>query len=143
VKKFLQSWLVNTLAVLVAVYVLRDKIIYEKPIDLIVASLLLGILNAVIRPVLMFLTLPLLIVTLGLFLLVINACVLYFVGYVMRPHFYVTDFLSAFWGALIISIISLILNTITGTGTSRIRVEKRHSTRGSDRDSGGGPVIDV
>jgi len=61
----------------------------------------------------------------------------------MRPHFYVTDFLSAFWGALIISIISLILNTITGTGTSRIRVEKRHSTRGSDRDSGGGPVIDV
>src|SRR5689334_24697079 len=101
VKKFLQSWLINTLAVLVAVYVLRDKIIYEKPIDLIVASLLLGILNAVIRPVLMFLTLPLLIVTLGLFLLVINACVLYFVGYVMRPHFYVTDFLSAFWGALI------------------------------------------
>ena len=142
-KKFLQSWLVNTLAVLVAVYVLRDKIIYEKPLDLIVASLLLGILNAVIRPILMFLTLPLLIVTLGLFLLVINAFVLYFVGYMMRPHFYVTDFLSAFWGALIISIISLILNTITGTGSSRIRVEKRHNSRSSDRDSGSGPVIDV
>ena len=142
-KKFLQSWLINTLAVLVAVYVLRDKIIYEKPFDLIVASLLLGILNAVIRPILMFLTLPLLIVTLGLFLLVINAFVLYFVGYMMRPHFYVTDFLSAFWGALIISIISLILNTITGTGSSRIRVEKRHNTRSFDRDSGNGPVIDV
>lgn len=142
-KKFLQSWLINTLAVLVAVYVLRDKITYDKPIDLIVASLLLGILNAVIRPVLMFLTLPLLIVTLGLFLLVINACVLYFVGYIMRPHFDVPDFQSAFWGALIISIISLILNIITGTGSSRIRVEKRHDTRSSDRDSGSGPVIDI
>ena len=139
-KKFLQSWLINTLAVLVAVYVLRDKIIYEKPLDLAIASLLLGILNAVIRPVLMFLTLPLLVVTLGLFLLVINACLLYLVGYIMRPHFYVTDFLSAFWGALIISIIGLILNTITGTGSSRVRVEKRSR---SDRDSGSGPVIDV
>ena len=139
-KKFLQSWLINTLAVLVAVYVLRDKIRYDKPLDLAIASLLLGILNAVIRPVLMFLTLPLLVVTLGLFLLVINACLLYLVGYIMQPHFYVTDFLSAFWGALIISIIALILNTITGTGSSRIRVEKR---RRSDRDSGSGPVIDV
>ena len=141
-KKFLQSWLINTLAVLVAVYVLRDKIIYDKPLDLAVASLLLGILNAVIRPVLMFLTLPLLIVTLGLFLLVINACLLYLVGYLMHPHFYVKDFLSAFWGALIISIIGLVLNTLTGTGSSRLRFEKRSSRR-SDRDSGSGPVIDV
>ena len=63
VKKFIQSWLINTLAVLVAVYVVKG-IHYEKPLDLVVASLLLGIFNAVLRPLLMFLALPLLILAL-------------------------------------------------------------------------------
>src|SRR6266700_8069586 len=108
VKKFIQSWLINTLAVLVAVYIVKG-IHYEKPLDLVVASLLLGILNSVLRPFLMFLALPLLIFTLGLFTLIINALLLYFVGNVLRPHFYIDNFSAAFWGALIISIISLIL----------------------------------
>lgn len=140
-KKFIQSWLINTLAVLVAFYLVKG-IHYEKPLDLVVASLLLGILNAVLRPVLMFLALPLLLFTLGLFTLVINALLLYFVGYVLRPHFYVDDFWSAFWGALIISIVGLILNSMTGTGESRIRVERHRRPPGSGSD-GGGPVIDV
>ena len=140
-KKFIQSWLINTLAVLVAVYLVKG-IHYEKPLDLLVASLLLGILNAVLRPVLMFLALPLLLFTLGLFTLVINALLLYFVGYVLRPHFYVDNFWSAFWGALIISIVGLILNSMTGTGESRIRVERNRRPPGSSGD-GGGPVIDV
>ena len=89
----------------------------------------------------MFLALPLLLFTLGLFTLVINALLLYFVGYVLRPHFYVEDFWSAFWGALIISIVGMILNTLTGTGSSRVRIE-RARPKDSDRD-GGGPVIDV
>src|SRR5438876_10309795 len=87
VKKFIQSWFINTLAVLVAVYLVKG-IRYDKPLDLLVASLLLGILNAVLRPILLFLALPLLIVTLGLFTLVINALLLYFVGYVLRPPCY-------------------------------------------------------
>ena len=140
-KKFIQSWLINTLAVLVAVYLVKG-IHYEKPLDLVVASLLLGILNAVLRPVLMFLALPLLLFTLGLFTLVINALLLYFVGYVLRPHFYVDGFWSAFWGALIISIVGLILNSMTGTGESRLRVERHKRPPGSTGD-GGGPVIDV
>src|SRR6266850_1425612 len=77
VKKFIQSWFINTLAVLVAVY-LVSGIRYRQPLDLFVASLVLGILNAVIRPFLMFLTLPLLIFSLGLFTLIINAVLLYF-----------------------------------------------------------------
>ncbi len=140
VKKFIQSWLINTLAVLVAVYVVKG-IHYEKPLDLVVASLLLGIFNAVLRPLLMFLALPLLIFTLGLFTLVINALLLYFVGYLLRPHFYVNDFSSAFWGALIISIVSVILNSLTGAGNSRVRWERRR--RPPDDRGGGGPVIDV
>src|SRR5216683_6667197 len=141
VKKFIQSWLINTLAVLVAVYVVRG-IHYEKPLDLVVASLLLGIFNAVLRPLLMFLALPLLIFTLGLFTLVINALLLYFVGYLLRPHFYVDGFWSAFWGALIISVVGLILNSMTGSGESRLRVEHRRRPPRSGSD-GGGPVIDV
>ena len=140
-KRFIQSWFINTLAVLVAVYLVKG-IRYDKPLDLLVASLLLGILNAVLRPILMFLALPLLIVTLGFFTLVINALLLYFVGYVLRPHFYVDDFLSAFWGALIISVVGMILNILTGTGNARVRFERRRRPPGSDRD-GGGPVIDV
>ena len=141
VKRFLQSWVINTLAVLVAVYVVKG-IHYEKALDLIVASLLLGILNAILRPLLLVVALPLLVFTLGLFILVINALLLYFVGNILRPHFYMDSFADAFWGALIISIISLILNTLTGTGKSRIRIESHRRPPGSGSNDGG-PVIDV
>ncbi len=140
-KRFLQGWLINTLAVLVAVYIVKG-IHYEKPLDLVVASLLLGILNAVLRPFLMVLALPLLIFTLGLFTLIINALLLYFVGNVLRPHFYIDNFSAAFWGALIISIISLILNTLTGAGHSRVEIG-RHRRPPDSGPRGGGPVIDV
>jgi putative membrane protein len=135
-KRFIQSWLINTLAVLVAAYVVKD-IHYQGPLDLVLASLVLGILNAVLRPVLVVLALPLLVVTLGVFLLVINALVLYFVGFLLKPHFYVSGFWPAFWGALIISFVSLVLNTLTGTGRSRIKI-LRQNKRADQKD-----VIDV
>ena len=143
VKRFLQGWIINTLAVLVAVY-LVSGIHYERPLDLAVASLVLGILNAVIRPFLFFLALPLLIFTLGLFTLIINALLLYFVGKILYPHFHIDSFLAAFWGALIISVISLILNTLTGAGNSRLDIRRQHRSRSpGSGPNDGGPVIDV
>jgi putative membrane protein len=139
VKKFLQSWIINTLAVLVAAFVLKG-IHYDKPLSLMVASLVLGILNTVLRPVLMFLALPFLFLTLGLFYFIINGLILYFVGYLLQPRFYVDGFWNAFLGALIISFVSLVLNTLTGAGNSRIKVE-RH--RRPPDQGGTGPVIDV
>jgi putative membrane protein len=130
--------LINTLAVLVAVYIVPG-IHYQTWLDLLIASLLLGILNAFIRPFLMLASLPLLIFSLGLFMLVINALLLDFVGYLLRPQFAVIDFSAAFWGALIISIVSLILNTLTRTGRSRIHFERRRPPPGG----GDGPVIDI
>ena len=124
-----------------AVYVLKDRIHYEKPMDLLVASLLLGILNAVLRPILFVLTLPLLILTLGLFRFIINALLLYFVGSLLRPHFYVSTFWDAFWGALVISLVSVVLNTLTGSGASRVRMERRRPP--PPPGEGPGPVIDV
>lgn len=144
-KKFLQSWAINTLAVLVAVRLIPG-IHADGVLTPFIAALVLGILNAFIRPIMMLLALPLLIFTLGLFMLVINAVLLYFVGFLLRPHFYVDDFKSAFLGALIIGIISLVLNTLTGSGGSR--VEFRRDKRPPDSDDkgkggGSGPVIDV
>src|SRR5690349_16637798 len=89
--RFLESWIINTLAVWVAVYIVPG-IHFSKDSSLMVpflASLVLGILNAFIRPILMLLALPLLIFTLGLFTLVINALLLYFVGFLLAPHFQV------------------------------------------------------
>jgi len=138
-KSFLQSWLICTLAVLVAVY-LVPGVRYEKPLDLVVASLLLGILNAVLRPLLLLVALPLLVLTLGLFYFVINALLLWFVGSLLRPHFYVEGFSAAFWGALVISLVSTILNTLTGAGRSRVVIQRQ---KPPPRNDGNGPVIDV
>lgn len=142
-KKFLQSWLINTLAVLVAVYVVpglkfKDNSLWTP----FVTSLVLGILNAFIRPIMDFLALPLLILTLGLFRIVINALLLYLVSLLMGNYFEVRNFWSALLGALIISVIALILNSMTGTGNSRLVIQRRQRPPGSG-DNGGGPVIDV
>ena len=137
--RFLQSWVINTLAVLIAAMILRGHIRYGNSGDLIVASLLLGILNAFVRPILMLLALPLVIFTLGLFTFVINALMLYGVGWLMGPeHFRVDSFGFAFLGALIISIVSVALNVLTGS--ARVTVQRRPP---KNPPGGDGPVIDV
>ncbi len=141
--KFLQSWMINTLAVLVAVYALPGLHFANHSFwSPFITSLVLGILNALIRPVLMFLALPLLLVTLGLFLLVINAVVLYLTGLLLDGFFQVDSFGWAFLGALIISFVSLVLNALAGTNQTRVRVRRQRRPpprrRGDD-----GPVIDV
>jgi putative membrane protein len=141
VKRFIANWTINTLAVLVAVNTVKG-IHYDRFLDLLCASLLLGILNAVLRPILFLLTLPLVILTLGLFRFVINALVLYSIGYLMRPRFYVDGLWGAFWGALVISIIATILHLMTGTGNARVKIQSQSRPK-RDREDGGGPVIDV
>ena len=98
--RFLQSWIINTVAVLLTVIILRNHISYgEKLENLLIASFLLGILNAFVRPILMLIALPLLIFTLGLFTLVINALLLCFLS-VLLPFFHVDSFrLRLFWRA--------------------------------------------
>jgi putative membrane protein len=139
-KQFLQRWLVTTLAVLVAVETLPG--LHFQAGDLwspFVTSLVLGVLNAFIRPILMLLALPLLIVTLGLFTLVINALLLWLVG--QSSFFQVDSFGSAFLGALVISVVSVALNILTGTGNARVTV--RRGPPPPKRNDDDGPVIDV
>jgi len=140
--RFLQSWIINTLAVALAVLILHGHIHCESNGVLMIAALLLGILNAFVRPILMLLALPLLIFTLGLFTLVINALLLYFVGFLLKPNFYVDSFGYAFLGALIISVVSIALNMMTGG--ARVTVQRRRPPppkKSNDDDDK--PVIDV
>lgn len=141
--RFLGNWAINTLAVTVAAMILHNHISYEgKPGNLLIASFLLGLLNAFIRPILMLIALPFLIFTLGLFTLVINAVMLYFVGWLLAPSFMVDSFRYAFLGALIISIVSVALNVLTGN--ARVSVQRRKPPGPPPGGGGGnGPVIDV
>ena len=143
-RRFLQTWLITTLAVLVAVAVLPGIEFQNNNLWIpFVTSLVLGILNAFIRPVMMFLALPLLMLTLGLFTVVINALLLYLVGWLLQPSFTVDSFRSAFLGALIISVVSEALHILTGSGNTRVTVRRqsRDSNRGGG--DGDGPVVDV
>ena len=140
-KAFIQRWIISTVAVLVATYIVPG-INFGRPQDLLVATLLLGLLNSFLRPILMLLSLPLLIFTLGLFTIVINAVLLLLVNLLLQPRFTVDGFGSAFWGALVISIVSLLLNSLTGTGGARVSVRRARPEKKPDDDKGG-PVIDV
>lgn len=142
--RFLKSWLINTLAVLLAVIILRNHISYGgKTENLLIASFLLGILNSFIRPIIVVFALPLLILTLGLFMLVINALMLWFLA-ALLPFFHVDSFGYALLGALIISIVSGALNVLTGNTKARVSFQRRPppSNKRPDDDSNG-PVIDV
>lgn len=138
--RFLGSWIINTLAVFLAVTILRNHISYgDKLQNLLIASFLLGVLNAFVRPVLMLLALPLIFFTLGLFMLVINALLLCLLS-VLLPFFHVDSFGYAFLGAIVIGIISFVLNIVTGGNT---RVTFNRQQRPPDDKGGNGPVIDV
>ena len=79
-----------------------------------VMAVVLGLANAVIRPLLKLLTCPLIILTLGLFVLVINAITLLLAArftQALGVGFYVTSFAAAFWGALIVSLVTVVLTT--------------------------------
>jgi len=148
-KEFLKRWIINTLAVLVAAHIVPG-ISYDQGdwVSLLLATLLLGILNAVVRPILILLALPLLLVTLGLFMVFINATLLYLVA-ALFTSIHVASFGSALLGALVISFISLFLNSLTGSGSTRMevrrsgRVHRRPDGRSGSDHHGGGPTIDV
>jgi putative membrane protein len=140
--RFLVSWINNTVAVFFTALILHNHISYGgKLSNLLIASFLLGILNAFVRPILMVLALPLLIFTLGLFTFVINGLILYSLG-VFLPFFRVDTFGYAFLGAFIITIISTILNALTGTGRVQVRRGPPNPPK-TPGHGGDGPVIDV
>ena len=109
VQSFLKRGTITTLAV-VAADILCAGIEIKDLTGIVIAPLMLGLLNAFIRPLLLLLSLPLLILTLGIFLWVINALLLLFTSNLAGKHFQVDGFWWAMAGAAIISLVSIIAN---------------------------------
>ncbi len=109
--KLLIRFLGTALAVLLATYVVPGFVVSSFYTAAIVA-LVLGVLNITIKPILIILTLPLNIITLGLFTLVINAALLWFVS-TFVSGFTVNGFIPAFLGGLVIAIVGGILHKVT------------------------------
>ena len=86
--------------------------------SLVIAALLLGLANAIVRPILVVLTFPVVFLTLGLFLLVINAAMLGLVGWLMKG-LTVDGFWPAFWGAIIIGIASWVGSKLVGEAEAK------------------------
>lgn len=110
-----QSWAVTLLAMVMATH-LVPGITYESPQALLVAGVLLGLVYEFVRPVLLLLALPLLVLTLTLFRFVLNALLLGVVA-ALVPGFEIAGFWAAFFGAMIISIIL----TLFGPSSARQR----------------------
>ena len=136
VRGFFRRWLITTLGVLVADFLLPG-IWYDSAGALFLASLTLGLLNAFVRPILVFFSLPFVLLTLGLGLLLINALLLLFVGKVIRG-FHVDGFGSAFLGALVISVSTFLLNLMIGRSAVQGVTRPPPQSRGD-----AGPTIDV
>ncbi len=97
-----------------------DDISVNSPATLILAALLLGIVNAVVRPLAILLTLPLTLVSLGFFLLVVNAAMVGLVA-AFLPGMAVQGFWAAFWTAIIVSVVSWIGNAMFRPGERKQR----------------------
>ena len=123
-RHFVFRWMITTFAVMVAP-VFISRIRYDTVGALIGAALLLGILNAFVRPVLLILSAPLILLTLGLFILVINALMLFWVPS-MATGFHVDGFGSAFWGAILIGVISWVLSAFFQGSDGRVHVLTHH-----------------
>ncbi|HEY1581753.1 MAG TPA: phage holin family protein [Chthoniobacterales bacterium] len=123
-RHFVFRWAITTVAVMVAAAIVRG-IHYESAGALIAAALLLGILNAFLRPVLLLLMAPLIILTLGIFIFVVNGLMLLLVNEFV-PGFHVDGFGSAFWGAILISIVSWMLSAFFRGSDGRVHPITHH-----------------
>ncbi|MBL7183337.1 MAG: phage holin family protein [Anaerolineae bacterium] len=116
-QKLLLRWLINAVALYVAAELVPGIQTDGGWQVLLLMALIFGLVNALIRPILKFLTCPLIMLTLGLFTLVINALMLQLASWLGRQldlGFYVRNFWSAFLGALVISVVSFVLTMLIG-----------------------------
>ena len=124
---FLLRWAISSAGLWVAA-ALVSGISFRGTGSLLIAALVLGILNAVVRPVLVLLTLPFTVLTLGLFLFVVNAAMLKLSSAIV-DGFQVDGFWSAVFGAMVLSLVSLVLNMFVSDsgGITSISVDIRHN----------------
>jgi putative membrane protein len=106
---FIIRLIINVVAILIISYLFPKMIWVDGFFAALVAAFLLGIVNTIIRPILVLLTLPLTLLTLGLFLLIINGLMLWLVS-ALVSGFHVSGFWGAVFGSILISIVSWLLS---------------------------------
>lgn len=106
----LLRWLINALALLLVAYIVPGFVVAGF-YPALIAALLLGLMNAVVRPILLILTLPITLITLGLFTFVINALMLWFTSTIVKG-FDITTFSAALFGAVILWLIGMVTNAL-------------------------------
>jgi putative membrane protein len=119
------SWLITAVAIAAAIWIVPGIELYSANVYLSVGILaaVLALLNAIIRPILQLISLPITVLTLGIFALVVNTAVLYLAAWLGNSLFgvnlYIEGFGSAFLASIIISIVTVILGSITGVRDKR------------------------
>ena len=113
--KFILRWMINALGLYLAVYLVPGVIYEGEWTGFLWLALIFGLLNALLRPILKFFALPLIVLTLGLFTIIINTGLLMltsFIGQNFGIGFMVSDFWQALLGSLVISLVSIVMGWI-------------------------------
>src|SRR6476620_7588980 len=109
-REFLAHWGVTALALWLTSFIFH-RLSFSSKKSLLISSLLLGLVNAVIRPIVIILTIPLTLVTFGLFLLVINAVMMMLVS-ALVPGFRISGFWTAFFASIVVTLISIFVGMV-------------------------------
>lgn len=114
IREILLKWVVNTASLFVVMHFFRG-IYVDRWQTAVISAVALTMVNSLLKPIILVLTFPLTILSLGLFTLFVNGLMFYAVSKII-PGFTVTSFTDAFWGALIFSMTSMLLNLFVGSG---------------------------
>lgn len=109
--RILISWLVNAAALYVTAWIVPGILISGGLGPLLLAALVIGLINAIVRPVAVVLTLPITILTLGIFYLVLNG-LLFYLAAAVTPGFALEGFWAAVLGALVMSVVGMVLHAL-------------------------------
>jgi putative membrane protein len=121
---FLLHWGITALSLWVASHIFSG-LKFDDASSLIVSALLLGFANAIIKPLLIVLTLPLTLLTFGLFVLVINALMILLVAWLVKG-FRVSSFWTAFFASMFISVLSIVIGSFIDGGSSATHIQMPH-----------------
>lgn len=108
--RLLISWLINAGALWITTRIVPG-IMVRGTGALLLAALVIGLVNAIVKPILVFLTFPITVVTLGIFYLILNG-ILFYLAAALTPGFSLRGFGAAFFGALVMSIVGLVLHAL-------------------------------
>lgn len=129
-QRLILRWLISSLAIFVAIWIVPGIHFSGPGWHIGIIALLFGLLNALLRPLLYLLTCPLVILTLGLFGLVINAILLGLTSALadqLNIAFHIDSFWDAFWGGLVISFVTTVLSLLAGDTNVRVVTIRRES----------------